>query len=99
MSMRHVACPGTIVLIDTEYAMLYALSYPAHVVDRENWCDLEKDHPGLHYVLGQESFDEAWWLRWNDEGDRRELTHSPAAQPKIPARTLNGVACRLVTGC
>jgi len=36
-------------------------------VDRENWCDLEAGHIGLHYALGQESLDEAWWLRWNDE--------------------------------
>jgi hypothetical protein len=74
MSMRQVACPGTIVLTDTEHAMLCALPYPAHEVDRENWCDLEKDHSGLHYALGQESLDEGWWLRWNDEGARRELT-------------------------
>ncbi len=74
MSIRPVVCPGAIMLTDTEHAMLSALPHPAHEVARERWCELENGHTGLHYTLGQVSLDEAWWLRWNDEGDRRELT-------------------------
>jgi len=37
---------------------------------------LPQDHIGLDYALGHASLDEAWWLRWNGEGNRCELTTS-----------------------
>jgi hypothetical protein len=32
-----------IVLTDSGHVMLSALPYPGHEVDREHWCELQKD--------------------------------------------------------
>jgi hypothetical protein len=77
MSDRPIACPGTLVLTDTEHAMLSALPYPAHELHREHWCELQNGHEDLHHTLGQASLDEAWWLRWDDNGHHREITALP----------------------
>ncbi|MCA1676229.1 MAG: hypothetical protein LC799_29995, partial [Actinobacteria bacterium] len=46
-------------------------------MERDQWCELQNGHENLHYTLGQISLDEAWWLRWDDNGNRRELTALP----------------------
>jgi hypothetical protein len=38
-----------------------------------------------HYTAAQTSFDDFWWLRWDDIGQRRELVNlPPCAAVEVP---------------
>lgn len=50
------------------------------------YCELEADHDGVHYALGQISGPDWWWLRWNESDSRRELVET------VPCDALAAVA-------
>lgn len=85
MAQLHTTgCSGFTELTGSEYAMLSALPLSAIEVDLAQWCGLEQGHSGCHHSLGQVAFEEEWWLRW-DENGQRDL----AALPGCPAKLGN----------
>jgi hypothetical protein len=79
MAWRQVGCGATAVLSDGERAWLQLLPAPLDAVAVWGWCELEPGHDGLHYLLGQQSGDQLWWLCWREE-DERDL------RPVLPCR-------------
>lgn len=75
MTCRQVGCGATAVLSDGERAWLQLLPDPADTVPVWGWCELEPGHDGLHYLLGQQSAEQLWWLCWHDREEKRELRH------------------------
>ncbi|MCD2190983.1 hypothetical protein [Actinomycetospora soli] len=66
-------CSGCQRWTPAEAALLAALPDPAEPLEDAAWCELEADHPGPHYGLGQISATTWWWLRWSSDPPRREL--------------------------
>lgn len=79
MTCRQVGCGATAVLSDGERAWLRLLPEPVDAVPVVGWCELEPGHHGWHYLLGQQSGEQLWWLCWrdgeSDQGGERELRH------------------------
>lgn len=78
MSRRKIACPASIALTCTEVAALEVIKHGHHKIDEVLWCELEPGHEGLHHALGQTAGDSErssdYWLRWDDQGERRDIT-------------------------
>lgn len=85
MAVRGPICPASATLTDGEYRRLEALSDAAHQMRWELHCELEVSHVDRHCALGQQDGDDAWWLRWDDVGNRELAVHPPC-----PAHAISG---------
>lgn len=73
MSRVQVGCGATVLCTVGEWQFLATLPGTSNEVEPLHWCELEPRHEGRHFVFGQQSGEDEWWLAFDVTNPAREL--------------------------